>query len=61
MRPIFNEKVAKKWNLWVCKQCTYALFTEDRSTVATEKGKKKKKRKRVRRRRSTYNPNPNSL
>ena len=22
VRPIFNEKVAEKWNLWVCKQCT---------------------------------------
>ena len=22
MRPIFNEKVAEKWNLWVRKQCT---------------------------------------
>ena len=20
--PIFNEKVAEKWNLWVCEQCT---------------------------------------
>ena len=26
---IFNEKVAEKWNLWVCKQCTDALFTVD--------------------------------
>ena len=22
MGPIFNEKVAEKWNLWVCKQYT---------------------------------------
>ena len=22
MGPIFNEKVAEKWNLWVCEQCT---------------------------------------
>ena len=21
MRPIFNEKIAEKWNLWICKQC----------------------------------------
>ena len=25
--PIFNEKIDKKWNLWVRKQCTDALFT----------------------------------
>ena len=25
--PIFNEKVAEKWNLWVYEQCTDALFT----------------------------------
>ena len=28
MGPIFNEKVDKKWNLWVREQCTDALFTE---------------------------------
>ena len=27
--PIFNEKVAEKWNLWVREQCTNALFTID--------------------------------
>ena len=27
MGLIFNEKVAEKWSLWVCKQCTNALFT----------------------------------
>ena len=27
VRPIFNEKIDKKWNLWVRKQCIYALFT----------------------------------
>ena len=26
MKPIFNEKVAEKWNLWVCEQCIGALF-----------------------------------
>ena len=26
--PIFNEKIDKKWNLWVRKQCTDALFTK---------------------------------
>ena len=28
MGPIFNEKIAEKWNLWVHEQCTDALFTE---------------------------------
>ena len=28
MGHIFNEKVDKKWNLWVREQCTDALFTE---------------------------------
>ena len=31
---IFNEKVDKKWNLWVREQCTDALFTKDWSKVA---------------------------
>ena len=26
--PIFNEKIDKKWNLWVREQCTDALFTK---------------------------------
>ena len=34
--PIFNEKVAEKWNLWVREQCTNALFIVEKSTfVAT--------------------------
>ena len=32
--PIFNEKIAEKWNLWVHEQCTYALFTREKSTFA---------------------------
>ena len=32
--PIFNEKIDKKRNLWVRKQCTDALFTENWSKVA---------------------------
>ena len=32
--PIFNEKIDKKWNLWIRKQCTYVLFTENWSKVA---------------------------
>ena len=27
--PIFKEKVAEKWNLWIREQCTNALFTVD--------------------------------
>ena len=34
--PIFNEKIAEKWNLWVHEQCTDALFTVEKLTfVAT--------------------------
>ena len=32
MGPIFNEKVAEKWNLWVHEQYTDALFTAEKST-----------------------------
>ena len=39
MGPIFNEKVTEKWNLWVCKRCSHALFTVEKSTNA---GLKKK-------------------
>ena len=31
--PIFNKKFDKKLNLWVRKQCTNILFTEDRLKV----------------------------
>ena len=61
--PIFNEKFDKKLNLWVHKQYTYALFTEDRSKVTATvhipyinstacwgKGVKKKKKKKRKRR-----------
>ena len=34
MRPIFNEKIDKKWNLWVHEQYTDVLFTENWSNVA---------------------------
>ena len=40
MRPIFKEKVAEKWSLWVPR----ALFTGEKSTTAAGKKKKKKKR-----------------
>ena len=29
IRPIFNEKFDKKWNLWIRKQCTDVLFIKD--------------------------------
>ena len=32
--PIFNEKVAEKWNLWVHEQYTDALFTAKKLTFA---------------------------
>ena len=60
--PIFNEKVDKKCNLWVRKQCIYALFTAEsnrkvnlcgycslnsnRKTPTRVKTKKKKEQKR---------------
>ena len=62
MRPIFNEKVAAKCNLWAREQCTYTLFTvesqhlrllfneqcmnSNRITAKRVKTKKKKKKKR---------------
>ena len=41
--PIFNEKIAEKWNLWIRKQCTNTLFIVEKSTSAAEQKKKKKK------------------
>ena len=34
MGPIFNKKVAEKWNLWVHEQYIDALFTAEKSTFA---------------------------
>ena len=34
MGPIFNEKIHKKWNLWLREQYTDVLFTEIWSKVA---------------------------
>ena len=31
---IFNEKVVEKWNLWIRKQYTGALFIVEKSTFA---------------------------
>ena len=44
--PIFNEKVAEKWNLWVHEQCTDALFMEDLVKCCGWIKKKKKEKKR---------------
>ena len=32
--PIFNEKIDKKWNLWIRKQCTDVLFMKNWLKVA---------------------------
>ena len=42
VESIFNEKVDKKWYLWVCKQCTNALFTIEKVSLYCWKQKKKK-------------------
>ena len=34
MRPIFNEKIVEKWNLWLHKQNTNALFIVKKSIFA---------------------------
>ena len=49
MKPIFNEKVVEKCNLWVCEQCTKALFTEYLVNNCGLKKKKKKKRRKKKR------------
>ena len=41
MRPIFNEKIAEKWNLQVREQCTNALFIVEKSTSAAKPKKEK--------------------
>ena len=70
--PIFNEKIDKKWNLWVCKQCTDALFTKNWSKVAAtvhvpymnsshlwgeNAWKKKKKKGKTQKQNADANPN----
>ena len=47
MRPIFNEKVVKKWYLWVSEQYIRALFTVEKSTFAAESKKKKEAETRI--------------
>ena len=50
MGPIFNEKVAKKWNLWVREQCT-------RLGQIVWLGKKKNQKTQPKIQRKTLNPN----
>ena len=45
MGPIFNKKVAEKYNLWDREQCTYALFTVEKVKYCGLTKKKKKKEK----------------
>ena len=45
VRSIFNEKIDKKWYLWVHKQCTNVLFTVEKVSLYGWKQKKKKKKK----------------
>ena len=51
MGPIFNEKVAEKWNLWVRKQCTGPTcgwkLVEKSNFSAKIKKKQRQKHKRV--------------
>ena len=70
--PIFNEKVAEKWNLWVRKQytmctdwlkivwkvklCGYCLLNSSRNL---KNAWKKKKKKEKRKRTFQFQPNPN--
>ena len=46
VRPIFNEEVAEKWNLWVCKQCTVCTV-HGKSQTFLQKKKIKKKIKKI--------------
>ena len=58
VRPIFNEKVDKKWYLWVCEQCTNALFTVEKVSLYCWKQKKEAEmRFAPRRGRKTRKPN----
>ena len=62
--PIFNEKVAETWNLWVYEQCTNALFTVEKSTFAVTvqwtvvtllpETREKKKKKWIHKRRRSF-------
>ena len=45
VEPIFNEKVDKKWYLWVREQCTNALFTVEKVSLYGWKQKKEKRKK----------------
>ena len=69
MGPIFNEKIDKKWNLWVREQYIRVLFMENWSNVAAtvhvpymnsnrkwrENAWKKKKKRKKKGKRSSWN------
>ena len=51
MGPIFNEKIGKKWNLWVREQYmgpTYDWKSVEKSNFSAKKKKKKERQKRKR-------------
>ena len=55
MRPIFNKKVTKKYNLWNREQYTYVLFTVDKVNYCRlEKKKKKEKNVEIKRKREFH-------
>ena len=64
MEPIFNEKIDKKWNLWVRKQYICTLFTAESQHLRllfnrnTPKRVKKKKRSL---KTQTWNPNTHKM
>ena len=72
VEPIFNEKIDKKWNLWVREQCTDALFIENWSKIAAtvhvpymnsnrlwgeQRVKKKKRKGKTQKQNANANPN----
>ena len=61
MEPIFNEKVAQKWNLWVHEQCMNALFTEDLVKCYGWIKKKKAKHERKTHRNFQCSPNEHNI
>ena len=59
MRLIFNKKVIEKYNLWDRKQCTDALFTDNKVNYCGWKKKKKKEKNAAPKHRRRNNLDPN--
>ena len=57
--PIFNEKIVKKWYLWVREQCMNALFTVEKSTFKAESKKKRETETRIAANMDAANADPN--